>query len=89
MTPQKFAILMQKELDANAERKGTYEEWRPSPGQALYELDHHLRKLRNAMDRDTMRDIVEHAADVANICMKIAEMAGGGALCEEPPVSPS
>jgi hypothetical protein len=77
MTPSEFALLMENELNANEERKGKWEEWHPTVAQAADELDHHQAKLYAALDNRDAIHVLEFAADVANIAMKIAETFGG------------
>lgn len=75
--PDEFAGLMRRELEANA-CKGDWTAWKPSRYDALEELHRHVKKLDAALwNRETVR-VLEHAADVANICMKIVEREGEG-----------
>lgn len=77
LTPQQFAERMQRELDNNAPKRGNWAEWKPTPQQAISELDHHVTKLKAAIFHQIPAQVDEHTADVANICMKIAEMNDG------------
>lgn len=70
MKPLEFAYLMEKELAANA-HKGDWNKWKPTFSGALRELKHHVNKLENSKSTCEM---VEYSSDIANICMKIAEM---------------
>lgn len=71
-----FLALMRGELHANS-HKGDREGWlRMTPEQALDEIRHHADKLIGPVmgrDRDRIR---EHAADVANCAMMLADIAG-------------
>lgn len=78
LNPMLFAVLMQRELDANAPNKGPFEKWKPTADEALTELRHHHQKLKKALAEDEFDIAIEFAIDCANICMKIAEMAGAG-----------
>lgn len=75
ITPIQFASMMQRELAANI-HKGDWYAWHPTPSQAFSELDHHSQKLREAVIGNRCERIIEFSADVANICMKIAESFG-------------
>lgn len=77
MKPSEFALLMQRELNENTCAKGVWSAWRPTIPQAEKELDHHVEKLKTALKMRNQDGINEYAVDVANICMKIVEMAGG------------
>ncbi len=70
-----FIARMQAELEANA-HKGDWPAWHPTPALARSELEHHVRKLLAALERGDREKVTEHAADVANYVMKIAEVYG-------------
>jgi hypothetical protein len=76
MNPAVFANLMQRELDANAPHKGEWSTWRPNRRQVIDELVHHQQKLTSALVTHDDDAVTEHAADIANVCMKAAEMFG-------------
>lgn len=71
-----FVALMEGELRLN-QYKGDWREWKPVKEDAMRELMHHVAKLADAMERSDADKITEHAADVANIAMKIEECHGG------------
>lgn len=75
MKPKDFADLMQLELDCNAD-KGEWENWKPTMPEATRELDYHARKLAYALSAGDAARVTEHAADVGNMAMKIAELFG-------------
>ncbi len=72
-----FIAAMRHEIEANAPRKGDWRLFRiTDPMLAHSWLEEHTEKLYAAMkagDRDAVR---EHAADIANIAMKIDECLG-------------
>lgn len=77
LQPVQFAVLMERELKSNATNKGDWGSWKPEPLRAAAELSHHVAKLLAAIDDGNRPEAVtEHAADTANICMKIAECYG-------------
>jgi hypothetical protein len=76
MKPHDFAELMLGELTVNAEQKGPWPRWRPSPPEWEREMAHHVEKLRIAIRDGNPRAVCEHAADVGNIAMKAVEVFG-------------
>lgn len=71
-----FLALMRKELADNC-HKGDREGWlRMSTESALCEIEHHLSKLRHAVHSADGQLVREHAADVANCAMMLADIAG-------------
>lgn len=71
-----FLALMRKELHANS-HKGDREGWLGmSTESALCEIEHHLSKLRHAVHSADGQLVREHAADVANCAMMLADIAG-------------
>ena len=80
MQSQEFALLMQKELDANS-GKGDWNAWKPSHRKALAELDHHVAKLQIAVRAGARLSTLEYAADVGNLAMKIADLFGAPPVC--------
>lgn len=76
-TTTRFARLMRHELATN-DHKGDWAGWKPSIFELESELRHHLRKLTEAMLNHDRSKVTEHAADVANYCMKAEELFGTG-----------
>lgn len=70
---QQFAILMERELQANA-HKGTWKNCPPQ--QILSDVLWHLAKLGWAIKENNLEAIREHSADTANMCMMIADIMG-------------
>lgn len=71
-----FLALMRNELHANA-HKGDREGWlRMTLEQALGEIRHHADKLIIPVMNHDREAIREHAADVANCAMMLADIAG-------------
>lgn len=71
-----FLALMRAELHANS-HKGDREAWLGmSTESALCEVEHHLSKLRHAVHSADGQLVREHAADVANCAMMLADIAG-------------
>lgn len=71
-----FLALMRKELHANSD-KGDREGWLGmTSGTALAEVRHHVLKLENALADAEAPLIKEHAADVANCAMMLADVCG-------------
>jgi len=66
---ESFINQMRYELRANIE-KGNWQEWKPSYDEYCKELDHHVMKLKHAINYTDYEAIVEHSADVANIAEK-------------------
>ena len=64
---------MQKELADNFRQKGDWDQWHPSPLLLFDEISDHLTKLREAIALGNSDKVKEHAADVANYCMKAVE----------------
>ena len=72
-----FLRAMQDELDANQERKGDWDAFRPKDAkEADRWLEEHVDKLMVAVNAGNPAAVREHAADVANIAMKIEETFG-------------
>lgn len=71
-----FLALMRKELHANSQ-KGDREGWLGmTSGAALEEVEHHWQKLFYAVSTSNPDAIKEHAADVANCAMMVADVCG-------------
>lgn len=74
LTP--FVALMERELHANSD-KGDRPGWlRLHPGQCLLEIYWHVAKLSAAVKSLDQAGIAEHSADVANMAMMQADIAG-------------
>lgn len=74
LTP--FTQLMEKELHANA-GKGDRLGWlQMSPGDCLLEIYYHTAKLQKAAKDSNTEGIREHAADVANMALMLADICG-------------
>lgn len=72
LTTEAFASAMTAELMAN-ETKGQWKDWKPTPEDALRDLDHHIAKLKASIADQGAT--LELTADIANICMKVYERA--------------
>lgn len=71
-----FMQLMRKELFANA-NKGDREGWlKMTTNAALEEIEHHRRKLNNAVAYEWHDEVKEHAADVANCSLMLLDVMG-------------
>lgn len=71
-----FLALMRKELHANS-HKGDRDGWLGmTSGAALEEVEHHRQKLFYAVSTSNPDAIKEHAADVANCAMMVADVCG-------------
>jgi hypothetical protein len=71
-----FLALMRKELHANS-HKGDREGWiRMDRETAMAEVHWHVKKLGMALEANDTGLISEHAADVANCAMMLADIAG-------------
>lgn len=71
-----FLVLMRKELHANS-GKGDRPGWLAmQPGQCLLEIYWHVAKLSAAVKNGDQALIAEYAADVANMAMMQADIAG-------------
>lgn len=70
-----FVKRMEEELQANG-HKGDWKKWKPSALGGLSELNHHVTKLINALEREDRKKVTEYSADIANASMKIAEVHG-------------
>ena len=70
-----FTLQMQRELAANA-YKGVWTKWHPSAVEIMEEIEHHAKKLNDAIKAGNKQAVTEHAADLANICSKAAEDHG-------------
>ena len=68
---------MEKELLANV-HKGDWQKWKPTPADAIVELEHHLKKIKLAMNANNPAQVSEFTADLANIAMKVEEIYGDG-----------
>lgn len=66
---EKFAIQMQKELDAN-QHKGDWREWTDIPDMFM-EFEYHKGKLLKAIKDNDKPRVKEFIADCANILMFI------------------
>ncbi|MEZ2347387.1 hypothetical protein [Terriglobus sp. RCC_193] len=75
MTPREFANLMERELVAN-EHKGDFYRWNPTIAEAMRELADHVAKLCFVLGGCEGTKITEHAADIGNIAMRIADLFG-------------
>lgn len=72
-----FAALMRRELDANR-HKG---DWRYlTTGYLLSEVIGHVAKLSHAIEAGDRDATLEHAADVANLSMMVADRSAAGPL---------
>jgi len=76
---------MQQELKAN-ENKGHFSEWKPDFATVRQELFHHVNKLAKAIACGDKERVSEHAADSANVLMKIEEVFGIGDQCDTSPM---
>lgn len=82
-----FVAMMEKELHANA-GKGDRPGWLAmSADTCLLEIFYHLGKLQKAVKKSEGDGIGEYAADVANMCMMLADICGVLALAN--PVPPA
>lgn len=70
-----FIVQMDKELKANAV-KGNWDDWKPNKDDAFSELEHHVEKLKKALQEGKAGSVTEFSADIANITMKISEQHG-------------
>lgn len=71
-----FLGMMRKELHANSD-KGDRDSWLGmTSGSALEEINHHRDKLWYAVATSNPEAIREHAADVANCAMMVADVCG-------------
>lgn len=64
-----FINQMKYELRANA-LKGDWQEWKPLYKEFCEELDHHVAKLKIAINYANYDEIKEFSADTANLCEK-------------------
>ena len=81
-----FAVhCMAKELNANEPKKGPFLTWEPNAADAFRELQHHTRKLFDALelakgaslpDVQNREEVTEYCADIANIAMRIHHRFG-------------
>ena len=71
-----FVFRMRDELAANEQNKGDWSTWRPDRDDAFREVQDHMTKLYWALSSGDRDKISEHAADIANACMKIYELYG-------------
>lgn len=58
-----FIAQMHKEERANS-KKGHWDSWFPHPHTWMWEMQHHIAKLQNAIQRQDKEHIKEHAADL-------------------------
>lgn len=80
---REFSTWMHTELDANW-RKGPPRSWRrESVAWGLSEVRAHVEKLQRAVERGGPSDVREHAADVANCALMLADICG--VFREQPP----
>lgn len=70
-----FIERMAVELNENS-YKGDWREWRPTAEGARGELEHHVKKLLEAVERRDRAKVSEHSADVAVIAMMIEATHG-------------
>lgn len=77
-----YGMQMRHELTANS-GKGDFASWEPKLVDLNSEIDHHLRKLRDAMKiaeesnlPNSRADVTEYAADVGNYMVKAIQMFG-------------
>jgi len=83
-----FVALMRAELHANS-GKGDRPGWlRMSTDTCLLEIYYHLAKLQKAVRKEAGNAICEHAADVANMAMMLADICGGLEVHATPPANP-
>lgn len=69
-----FANSMYAELTENVE-KGDRNGWKSCEVEfMLQEVEYHLEKLRTAVEKDDSEKIKEHAADVANNALMVADI---------------
>jgi hypothetical protein len=66
---ENFINQMRYELRANA-HKGNWQEWKPDYKEFCEELDHHVAKLKIAINYGNYKDTKEFSADTANLCEK-------------------
>jgi len=71
-----FSERMYAELVANDAQKGDFLAWVPTPEGAAYELDHHVNKLKTAINESQLDQVGEYTADLANIALGISRMFG-------------
>lgn len=72
-----FLAMMRKELHANS-HKGDREGWlKMTAHEAIDEVLRHCDKLTVAVESGSLDDVKEHAADVANCAMMVADVCHG------------
>jgi len=71
----RFAEEMKRELEANVPEKGSAWDDCPS-GKMMDEVEYHVEKLRAALEEGDKEKIREHAADVGNNAMMLADLVG-------------
>ena len=71
----KFIQRMETELQNNKDQ-GDWNTWLPTPEQGVSEIEHHLNKLKIALANNTTDGVSEHAADIANIAMRVSDTHG-------------
>lgn len=72
----RFARVMQAELEINSETKGDFAKWAPTMEHLLSEIDHHVAKLKDALANKDKPAVTEFSADVANYMMKAHQVFG-------------
>lgn len=65
----KFVNQMEHELQNN-QHKGNWLNWHPDKDMLFSEIQHHLNKLKNALDSNDKELVKEYSADIANFCEK-------------------
>jgi hypothetical protein len=73
--PPSFVRSMNAEIRSN-EHKGDWRAWKPDPQAAILEINHHSKKLVEAIKHRAILSVSEHSADLANIAMKADECFG-------------
>jgi hypothetical protein len=76
---QNFSKVMLRELNNNS-HKGNRSDWVPQDSDIYREIQHHLSKMRVAVEMKRKKDVTEYAADLANFCMKLHETFGDSKL---------
>lgn len=71
-----FGLKMLAELKANDAKKGDFLTWKPTQGEAVSELEHHVVKLIGAINRKDKQCVSEYSADIANTVMGINRTFG-------------
>ncbi len=71
----RLAVLMDRELQANA-HKGDWQGWKPDREELIGEIQHHLDKFQDALEKKHRACVAEFAADIANYMTKAVELYG-------------